>query len=572
MSRVSSSEASIRAERDRFVAFAFASADLLLELDEATSICFAAGAVKRLIGRLPEDLIGTPASELVVPEDRSVLRDLIETIRSSRRVEPVELHLMGGSSGARRLLVSGSFVPDLDNHLYLSLSASVKRAPSGGLPERDRATGLFEKEAFSEAAQARLEQGRALGEDYQLTLLDLSDFDTIRSQIDEQVAESFMVTIGETLRAKSVGHDSAGRIDGDKYGIVHRPTLDVADFSEKLEESVHGMTPAAANFSIATNTVALDGADLSEEETARALVYTMNKFCESQKGEFSVSTLSAGCEQMLEETVQRVNAVKSTIASGSFDFAYQPIVALDGRAVHHYEVLLRNIGQARDQSPFEFITLAEEVGLIANLDMAVCRRAVDILTSNSASDDKLSIAVNLSGRSLGEAPFVDDFLKLIGRGAFAPDRLLFEVTESVEIADLAGVNAVLQKLRGRGHMVCLDDFGSGAAAFEYLRSLRVDYVKIDGSHVRGATSTKYGRSFLKCIVTLCGELGVSTIGEMIEDEDTARLLQEVGIDFGQGHLFGKPDTSTPSLCRMAKPGDKPARFARDPSKMRRRWR
>jgi EAL domain-containing protein (putative c-di-GMP-specific phosphodiesterase class I) len=331
------------------------------------------------------------------------------------------------------------------------------------------------------------------------------------------------------------------------------------------------MVPAAEGFSIGVNTVALDGAELNEEESARALVYTMNKFCESQKGEFSISALSAGCGQMLEETVQRVNAVKSTIASGDFDFAYQPIVALDGRAVHHYEVLLRNIGQARDQSPFEFITLAEEVGLIADLDLAVCRRAVDILTSKSASDGKLSIAINLSGRSLGEAPFVDDFLKLIGRGSFAPDRLLFEVTESVEITDLAGVNAVLQKLRGRGHMVCLDDFGSGAAAFEYLRCLDVDYVKIDGSHVRGATSTKYGRSFLKCIGTLCGELGISTIGEMIEDEDTARLLQEVGIGFGQGYLFGKPDTGALEPDPLEIPVGQPARFVRDPAKMRRLW-
>ena len=101
-------------------------------------------------------------------------------------------------------------------------------------------------------------------------------------------------------------------------------------------------------------------------------------------------------------------------------------------------------------------------------------------------------------------------------------------------------NAFIQELRAEGHKVCLDDFGVGAVAFEYLRALEVDFVKIDGSYVRDAMASKKGGHFLKAIGGLCRDLGIETVAEMIEAEAQVPFLVGCGIEYGQGHLFGRP--------------------------------
>jgi len=561
----------LRADRDRFVAFAFASSDLLLELDPTLTIYFAAGACDVLLGRPKESLLGVPFVDIFAPGDRAEVRRALGAIGAGRRAEPMVARLLGSFGAAPQIVLTGTCVPDLDNHFYMSLSmvpgAAKALATVKHPAERDRATGLHESAAFGEVAKARLEQGKELGENYALTLLDLSDFERLRPQIDEAVAGSLFATIGETLRANSVGGDSAGRIDADKYGVIHHRSASVDTLQRTLTDLVRGATPEARDFALDAASVELDATAMSEEEAARAIVYTLNKFRSVKAHEFSIATLSAGCRAMLDETVARVAEVKNTIAAGLFDLVFQPIVDLKERQPHHYEALARNIGGQANRSPFEFVTLAEEIGLIADFDLAVCRRAIATLEQDAGGR---KIAVNLSGFSLGRPGFDDALMALLRAHPLARHRLLFEVTESAEIADLVAVNRVLQELRRTGHAVCLDDFGSGAAAFEYLRSLEVDFVKIDGSYVKGAVATTYGHSFLKCITALCRDLKIGTIGEMVEDEATWRLLKTVGVDFGQGFYFGKPLPRIPLL----EPGDPAAtipppmylrRFAKSPA-------
>ena len=120
------------------------------------------------------------------------------------------------------------------------------------------------------------------------------------------------------------------------------------------------------------------------------------------------------------------------------------------------------------------------------------------------------------------------------------EELMFEVTESAKITDLDATNTVIQSIRGLGHHVCLDDFGAGAAAFQYLRALQVDYVKIDGIYVREALTKPNAPAFLRAMASLCKELGIETVGEFVETDEIAKFLVQVGVQFGQGYLFGKP--------------------------------
>ena len=124
--------------------------------------------------------------------------------------------------------------------------------------------------------------------------------------------------------------------------------------------------------------------------------------------------------------------------------------------------------------------------------------------------------------------FVDELHRLLADGRSIRDQVMFEITESWKIKNFDSINKVIGSLRNLGHAVCLDDFGSGAAAFQYLRALAVDIVKIDGTYVQEARKSANGKAFLKSMASLCGDLGIVTVGEMVETNEMADLLVEVG--------------------------------------------
>ena len=207
------------------------------------------------------------------------------------------------------------------------------------------------------------------------------------------------------------------------------------------------------------------------------------------------------------------------------------------------------------QSPFEIINFAEHVGLTHDFDLCVVRKVLETFAYRPPQKRRPNISVNLSARSLEQDGFVDNLLNLLGDVGSLAGSLVFEITESAEIRNLDRMAKVIDRLRARGHRVALDDFGAGAAAFHYIRSLKVDHVKVDGAYVQRIVSSKRDCSIVRAMTELCKNLGVSTIAEMIEEEEQVRLLQDIGVDSGQGFLFARPspsiDLPSPLLPRLA---------------------
>jgi EAL domain-containing protein (putative c-di-GMP-specific phosphodiesterase class I) len=169
------------------------------------------------------------------------------------------------------------------------------------------------------------------------------------------------------------------------------------------------------------------------------------------------------------------------------------------------------------------------------------RKVLDHVRDNPR-DIPFPVAVNLSGHSLEQAGFLPALCELLDQYDIDPHHVLFEVTETSRIRGLADVNSGLQTLRERGHEICLDDFGAGAANFEYLSALDVDIIKFDGGAMRTALANPKGRAFLKATALLCRDLGIHTIAEMIHDQASYELVRDLGIDYGQGYHLGPPIT------------------------------
>jgi len=210
------------------------------------------------------------------------------------------------------------------------------------------------------------------------------------------------------------------------------------------------------------------------------------------------------------------------------------VVSLTDGTVHHHEALIRFEG---DRSPFAMIRMAEELDIIEDLDIAVAEETVKRLRADKTKLTRL--AFNASGRTIVSSTFIEAVERLTKAGDLS-DRLIVEITESAAIDDLALARRHIEALQAMGLQVCLDDFGSGAASFAYLQQLPVDVVKIDGAYVRELASSGRDDAMIRHLVSLCRELKVQTVAEMVETQAVEDLLRRSGVDFAQGWLYGQP--------------------------------
>lgn len=543
--------ASLGQPQEAYVAFAFAAADLLMEADHSGRIIFAIGASMSLVGRPARLLASMTLAELIRPEDQSRVANALTRMASGDRVRHVLLHVALPGGGANPVALSGYPHPDRHGRLLLVLTHSgALMSPT----VRHHETGLLGKEGFEALAGDLIKESAKGGDEaYRMTLLDLPELAELRSKVGAEATADFITRFTDYLRQCSVGGGAAADLGNSKYGVIHGPEVDAGEIEAaiaSLARSVMGAPMAAESASVAMD----GGGGISAQEAASALIYTLNRF--TSDSDATIHELSAMARPTLSQTVAKMREVKQTIGRGDFQLYFQPIVDLWSNAVHHFECLVR-FGDAGN-SPYSTVVFAEDTGLVGELDLAICARAIAFMREGVGADPSLRFAVNLSGRSLSSPSMAARLLQLIHGASDLRGRLLFEVTESSAIADLVAANAVIQEIRGRGHPVGIDDFGAGAAAFHYLRGLKVDHVKIDGSYVREAAAKGDSLPFLRAITGLCRELRIATIAEHIEDEATANLLRVYNVRYGQGYYFGRP--MQPSTRR----GDDRAAWATPP--------
>lgn len=533
----------LRAERDRFVALAFCNADLLFELDSTGEITFAAGATNVFTGMPAHRLNGMRLHDVVAEDDRREIERLLRDARAGRRIDNAQISMATprGPSPARTL--SGFHMSDLGGHTYIALRIAT---PSVTLDHdhlvRVEGSDVLDRGSFAEAASRFLTEAGENGDDCHLTMFELGEYQALRERLNEETRSELSATLGSFFRANSLHGDLAGQLEENRFGVLHRDDVDVTNLSRQIEDYARAIDPEGEGLQVSAATVDLDTGDMSSVETAKALVYTINRFCETAEGgDFTVRQLSDSFSSLAAETVEKRHRFAAMIRDGAFEIAFQPICDLRTGRPHHFEALVRFDHEAMQASPYEFITFAEEVGIIVEFDLAMCRKVLDWLEKTNGQGYRYMAAVNISGRSLSSPKFVSDLMALLDRAKVAREFIVFEVTESAKLDDLDKANTIIQALRKAGHIVCLDDFGAGVSAFQYLAALHVDVVKIDGAYVLDAIANKRGKALLKAMASMCKDLGVTTIAEMIEEKEVAQLCQDCGVDYGQGYLYGKPN-------------------------------
>jgi EAL domain-containing protein (putative c-di-GMP-specific phosphodiesterase class I)/GGDEF domain-containing protein len=445
------------------------------------------------------------------------------------------------SGSALPVLMTGYHLPDMPGHHYFAfrLSRVNPAIEISADADRDSDTGLLKKEAFAEIASRQIHEAQSRGEHLKLTMIHTGDLDEFRDRLDHESSETLMRSMGACLQASSAAGQTAGQLDEGAFGFLHDDAFDVARITNRVEEIFRTADPSGDGVTVKSGTVDADIGGLSEADSVRVMLYTVNRFCDRQGDDFDMTSLSGNLEKLTRENKETLSRFREILDHGKFDVAFQPIVSLADGSLHHYEALAR-FNKKIENSPYHLITFAENTGIIADFDLAMCARVLGWLQAMKAKGNEYSVAINVSGQSLANTAFIAALHDQLERASTVRQQILFEITESAGIEDLGAANRFIQGLRRVGHQVCLDDFGAGAAALRYLHALEVDIVKIDGQYVRGAARNERNRAFLKAVTGLCHDLGIATIAEMVEDEETAEMLRACEVRFGQGYLFGKP--------------------------------
>ncbi|MEO1370492.1 MAG: EAL domain-containing protein, partial [Acidobacteriota bacterium] len=245
----------------------------------------------------------------------------------------------------------------------------------------------------------------------------------------------------------------------------------------------------------------------------------------------------AGAHQGRLQWVQRI---RQALSADRFELYHQRIDPVDGgRGLH--EVLLRMLDESGEPVlPSRFIPIAESHDLAPLIDRWVVRRVLNELERRPDLFDGAALTLNLSGQTLGDEVFLRDLINHLEGADVDASRLYFEITETHAVANLSRALRFIRQLKDLGCRFVLDDFGSGFASFAYLRSLPVDLVKIDGQFVREVTRDPVARAMVASIHEIAGLMGLPTIAEWIEDDETFSVIRQLGIEYVQGYKLHRP--------------------------------
>lgn len=238
--------------------------------------------------------------------------------------------------------------------------------------------------------------------------------------------------------------------------------------------------------------------------------------------------------------IQTAQGFRTHILEKRYSVMRQPVVCTQTDDTLHHEWLVRFDSETGID---HVLRPAEISGAISDLDLSMLRQAVETLNKNP---ERKPIAINLSGASFAEPAFERALLFALTKLNAGPEKLIFELTETWHMEDLQPVIRLLNILRDRGHSLCLDDVGAGAASIRYLRALPADWLKIDGGFVAGAANSEQERAVLKAVMSLRQDLDVRFIAEGIESERLLDFALEMGFDALQGFVIGAPEVEISS--------------------------
>ncbi|HTJ91613.1 MAG TPA: EAL domain-containing protein [Pararobbsia sp.] len=414
----------------------------------------------------------------------------------------------------------------------------------------DALTGLYNRDEFERRLHETLVNTRHDGAAYALMYIDLDQFKLVNDAGGHAAGDRLLKQITDIIHTLLRTGDTFARLGGDEFGliVVRRSLRHAQALAQKICRTIdafrfqHGSQRLHTGASIGL--VPLD----DRWPTTAALMQAADSACYAAKeaGRNRVHTY-VEADQMIEsrrEDMQWVRRLEQSLDAGNFMLYWQHIIPLnDIETGIHGEILLRMIcDDGRIIPPGAFFPAAERFQMATRIDRWVVYEVFSWMTSHPDELRNVStISVNLSGLSIGDRDFRQYMLELLATTQFDRAKLCFEITETAAITNLSDATEFLRIMRAQGVRFALDDFGSGASWFGYLKTLPVDFLKIDGKFVRSLEHDLVDQATVRCIRDIARITGKKTIAECVETESVEALLRTIGIDYTQGFLRHRPE-------------------------------
>ncbi|NHO19984.1 EAL domain-containing protein [Acetobacter oeni] len=541
---------------EQLAALAFAAADVLFEVDRAFRIRHVGGAIRKLTGHQPKAVRGLSLFDLLVPADRVYFRRSVEEFDNTGMMNRLTVRFLQGEHDTSTAILGMSDTPGVPGERLVT--ATIMDRAFIACPEGD---GLLDRAAFIEFAR-RLTPGPGEPSRFNIVMLSLPQLMRIAASRESALARAFLAEVEGILRTYSEG-GAVTRLNNGAFAYIWPREKSPGLVEKEIATAADSLLAATYSRSLP-----LDSSLLEQREIESALNFALSTFAADASEAFSFENLPECLAASEHRDRGLAVACRDIIEDDTFFQVLQPIIALKTGAIQHYEVLTRFAeGVTRGISNTgEFIKIAEQIGMINTFDLLNCIKTIRMLQKMPPG---VRVALNISGRSVQSAEFADRLLNLLDspEAKVAPSRLLIEITETRGITDFERPAALLQKLFHRGHRICLDDFGAGAMSFEYLRRFPVNYIKIDGHFFRNAMTSGRDRILIRAIARCSFELGCRTVAEMVETDVEAALARELGIECGQGWLFGKPVTTDALFAALNRGKSAPVTSPEAPSRV-----
>jgi diguanylate cyclase (GGDEF)-like protein/PAS domain S-box-containing protein len=410
----------------------------------------------------------------------------------------------------------------------------------------DSLTGLHNRTAFESHLEELIEEA-AHDPDSQHCLLyiDLDQFKVVNDTAGHTAGDELLKQVALCIKKEIRDNDLLARIGGDEFSILlancHLDTAMVIAEKVRYHVDAYRFIWEDKVFNIGTSI----GIAKIEGLTNKATVMSQADiacYLAKDNGRNQVNVYIAD-DKSVEKNYQQlgwVGKIKSGIEQKQFRLYAQEIVPLQEDQAHKsYEILVRLKKADGDIIfPDAFLPAAERFNLMAGLDIYIVKHAIEWLQNHSEKIERLNI--NISGQSLQNENFNTRLLTLLNENQAINHKICFEITETTAITHMSSSISFLNSIKSYGCQLALDDFGSGFASFTWLKSLPVDYVKIDGTFVLDVLSDKVDAAMVRALHEVSQEMNIKSIAEFVENQAIADWLQTVGIEYAQGYHFHKP--------------------------------
>jgi len=414
----------------------------------------------------------------------------------------------------------------------------------------DPLTRLINRREFERRLGHMLASAVSGADEHALCYVDLDQFKVINDTCGHVAGDELLRQLGQILPAAVRRNDTVARLGGDEFGLllehctIERALRVSEGLRERLADFRFAWGEQVFQIGASIGLVPIGRQGWSVEDALRVA----DSACYAAKdgGRDRVHVVRPGDPELARRDgeMRWVARLNRALEEGRFRLWSQPILPASGvrDGAEHVELLLRMVDERGELiSPGAFLPAAERYGLSTRLDRWVVDAALAWLDRNPHRLRSLALcSINLSGASLGDDEVLRHVRERLARSAVPPDRICFEITETAAIANLARGLDFMHSLRELGCRFSLDDFGSGLSSFGYLKTLPVEYLKIDGTFVRDILHDEVDLALVRAISDVGKAMGKKTIAEFVESDAVARRVRELGIDYVQGFGVGRP--------------------------------